>query len=163
MSDYSLTSILFSWINFAVLIGLGIYGFMRYLLPSLNAGVKNEEMDKANAHEHYKTLMQQKSNALRTLQHQKQLIAYLQEQINSWHNQVTLSENALREKKLLDLKKLKEKRLVQEINRSEQIRLEKALDGVFAQAESELKATYTQQAAQKAYLSGVLQALRPRE
>lgn len=160
MADASLTTFFFNWLNFVVLIGLGIYAFKKYLLPSYTQQLAQEEVSGSAAQEQYKMLTQQHSNALRTLQQQKELIAYLDKQVSHWQEHVRSQEKLMHTTKTAHFKKIKEKRIVQEINRSEQVRLAKALPNVFEQASTALVKQFTDPTAQQSYLDTVLKTVR---
>jgi hypothetical protein len=160
MAEFSFVTTLFNWLNFAALIALGVYLFKRYLLPSYLETIRQQERTGSTTEARHKTLTHQHSNALRSLQQQKQLIGYLQERIMRWQTQVAAQEKKAQEKQLIHFKKIKEKRLVQEVNRSEQVRLAQALPKAFAHAEHTLTALYAQPKAQHTYIESVLHSLR---
>ena len=152
--------VIFAIINFALIAGLIAYGIKRYLVPSLQSKVKEEDSALQSMHREHKHLLNEQEMLEDYILAQEKDCSVLTEKINHWKKAVALGI-AGKEADFLHRKEILEKKVYQQSRNYALKRTQEQLaPRVEAFLEDDLKKHFSDESACTAYLQHIVKTLK---
>ena len=153
--------LIFSGVNFAILVGLAAYAYMTYALPSIRAAIQHDQVEQDRLIAQRTQLRQSCRSVEDTVQQQEQQYHDLQDKMMAWERVVEDVQRKRKEEQRAIIKNVRKHRYQQRMYSKQRALFNHCVPQAFDQAREQLRSQYHGQAG-KDYINNILKQMEQR-